>query len=415
MPEPARQQNWYSRIYAQGVTSLRYRDFRLVWLGSLSEHMGEWMELAGFIWLARQLTDSPLLITLIGAARFAAMVFVPFVGGMVADRVNRRSLLIASLVFMAGLSIALLLLVYTGVIAIWHMFAIGFLLGVATSFNHPARQSIVPNLVKREHLFNAISLDTTSVMGSMVIGFPIAGEIIDRMGVTTPLFGLRAAGALLAIGWLLFVKTDLKPRGEKHHPVQDLMEGFRYLRRNTPILVLVCLFFIPMAGQRAFMDLLSVFARDVLQVGGREYGWLYTASGLGALISLLALAPLGDYRHKGWLLFSVGLVAGLAQAAYGASQWLWPSIALVTIMGGTRTAFMTVNTTMIQSNIPDNVRGRVMSLREIMMGLGPVGGITAGAIAQYASPAAAMEVIGIFFFFIILILAIALPKIRSME
>jgi MFS family permease len=414
MPEPARQQNWYSRIYAQGVTSLRYRDFRLVWLGSLSEHMGEWMELAGFIWLARQLTDDFFLIALVGSARFAAMVFVPFVGGMVADRINRRSLLIASLLFAAGLSTVLLFLVYTGIIVIWHMLVIGFLSGVATSFNHPARQSIVPNLVKREHLLNAISLDTISVMGSIVISAPIAGVIMRIIGVT-PLFGLRAAGALLAIAWLLLIKTDLNPRGEKHHPVQDVLDGFRYLRGNLPVLILILLFLVPMAGQRAYMDLLSVFARDVLHVGELEYSWLYAASGLGALISLLALAPLGDYRHKGWLLFGTGLLVGLAQAAYGTSQWLWPSIAFVTIMGGTRTAFMTVNTTMIQSNIPDNVRGRVMSLREIFMGLGPVGGLAAGAIAKYASPAAAMQTIGITFFFVILILAIALPRIRSME
>ncbi len=181
------------------------------------------------------------------------------------------------------------------------------------------------------------------------------------------------------------------------------------------VLILVALFFIPMAGQRAFMDLLSVFAWDVLHVSAFEYGWLFAASGLGALISLLVLAPLGNYRHKGWLLFGTGLITGLAQAAYGTSQLIWPSIAFVVIMGGARTAFMTVNTTMIQANIPDDVRGRVMSMREIFMGLGPVGGIAAGAIAKYVSPAVAMQAIGVIFFLVILVLAMTLRSIRSME
>ncbi len=413
MPQDA----WYSPItsvFANGITSLRYRDFRFVWLGSLSEHMGEWMELAGFIWLARQLTDDFFLVALIGSSRFIAMLFVPILGGVLADRVNRRSQLIGSLLFMAALSLTLLFLVYTGVIAIWHMFALGFLGGVATSFNHPARQAIIPNLVKKEDLFNAISLDTISVMGSIVIAAPLAGLIIQAWDVT-PLFGLRAAGSLLAIGWLLFIKTDLMPRGERHHPVRDILDGFGYMRRNTMVLVLVSLFFIPMAGQRAFMDLLSVFARDVLHVESVAYSLLFAASGLGAVISLLVLAPLGNYRHKGWLLFGTGLVTGLAQAAYGTSQLFWPSIAFVVIMGGARTAFMTVNTTMIQANISDDVRGRVMSMREIFMGLGPVGGIAAGAIAKYASPALAMQAIGVFFFFVVLIMAMTLRSIRSME
>ena len=408
------QNTWYSRVLANGITSLKYRDFRLVWLGSLSEHMGEWMELAGFIWLARQLTDDFFLVAMIGSSRFIAMLFVPILGGVLADRVNRRSQLIGSLLFMTTLSLTLLLLVHTGAIAIWHMFALGFLGGVATSFNHPARQAIIPNLVKKEHLFNAISLDTISVMGSIVVSAPIAGLIMRDIGVT-PLFGLRAAGSILAIGWLLFVKTDLMPRGERHHPVRDILDGFGYLRRNTIVLILIALFFIPMAGQRAFMDLLSVFALDVLDVREFEYSLLYAASGLGALVSLLVLAPLGNYRHKGWLLFGTGLVTGLAQAAYGTSLLFWPSIAFVIVMGGARTAFMTVNTTMIQANISDDVRGRVMSMREIFMGLGPVGGIVAGAIAKYASPAVAMQAIGLTFFLIILVMAMTLRSIRSME
>lgn len=401
--------------WTQTLRSLSYRDFRLVWLGSLTEHLGEWMELTAFLWLARELTPSPFLLTFIGFARFIPQGLFPILGGMAADRVDRRLLLILSLAFASLLSIALWLLVYTGLISIWSLVVISLLIGVANSFNHPARGAIVPNLVRREHLLNAISLDLSSIWASAVVAAPIAGIIIDRSGVG-PIFLLRALGAFLAIVWLLMVRIPLAPpQGQsKESPWQNLVGGLHYLRSQPMVTLQVALYLQPMIISFAAMFLLPVFAVDILGVKGTGFGLLTAASGLGALLSLIILASFLNLGHKGLLLLILGMVAGLSLWGFGASRWFVVSLFCLFVSGLTRTGFMTLNTTIIQEVIPDAVRGRIMGLREVAMGLAPLGGLAAGAIAQLIGAPSSVMLWGAITFAIPLALLLSLPKLRKM-
>ena len=172
MPQPSQVTESAGResFWSLVLASLRYRDFRLVWLGSVTEHLGEFMQTAGILWLVNELTHSPLMLTVVGSVRFIPMLVFPIIGGVVADRVNRRNLLMAALLGAALLSVGLTLLVVTDIIALWHLIVINSLGGVLLSFNHPARHAIVPNLVERKHLLNAISLDTLSVQASGMVG-----------------------------------------------------------------------------------------------------------------------------------------------------------------------------------------------------------------------------------------------------
>mgnify|MGYP001565926744 CR=1 FL=1 len=379
----------------QTFLSLRYRDFRLVWAGSVTEHMGEWMELTAFFWLARHLTPSPFLLTFIGFARFIPPLLFSFPGGLVTDLVDRRKLLITALLTASLLSVVLSILVYTERIAIWNLVVIALLNGVIISFNHPARQAILPNLVKREHLMNAISLDTISVMASSVIGAPLGGWMIDRFGVA-PIFLWRALGLVLAIGWLAWVKTPLKPPASRKETLwQNISGGIRYLKRQPTVGGLVALYILPMTTFFVYLFLLPTFAKDILQVTGSGFGILNAASGLGAVISLVALASVGDFRRKGMVLLAMAITMGLTLWGFGASHWFWVTFLLLLISGASRTSFMTINATVIQKTIPDEVRGRVMSLREVATGLGPIGSLIAGGIAQLTTTTFAVEVMGI--------------------
>lgn len=392
--------------------SLGYRDYRLVWLGSVTEHLGEWMELAALLWLVNDLTHSPLMLTIVGSCRYIPMMFFPVLGGMIADKMDRRRLLIGALILAASLSVVLAILVKTGIVAVWHIIILSLLSGVATSFNHPARQSIVPNLVKKEHLLNAISLDSASVQASRFIATPIAGFLIAGFGVV-PVFGARAIGALLATCWLKFVKIDLQPppAGNKTG-LHNVMDGLKYVRGDLLLLSLIPLYLIPWIAQNTSNNFLPIFARDILKIGASGYGFLQAAPGLGALASLIALAAMPFQRVNASLLLVTTALLGISLFLFSASTWPPLSMMLLLVTGGMITSFMTINTALIQSHVSDAMRGRVMSLREIANGIGPTGSLLFGAIAERTSAPFALELLGIACIAVSFLLAFLLSKVR---
>jgi len=377
------------------LISLRYRDFRLVWLGSVTEHTGEFMEIAAVLWLVNEITHSPLMLTIVGTARFIPMIFFPILGGVIADRVNRRGLLITALTASGLLSLCLALLTFTGLIAVWHLIVIGLLCGVVISFNHPARQTIVPNLINKEHLLNAVSLDFISIQGARMVGMALAGYLIVILGMW-PIFLFRALGCLLAILWLSLANVPSTPNTTREKsPYQNMIEGFHYLRSNTMILGLVILYLIPWLTSNTFVNFLPVFASDVLKIGAVGYGYLQAAPGVGAIISLVTLTFFTYYKKKWKLLVGTGIIMGLSLSGFSASIWATLSMPLLVVVGAVQTAFSTVNTTIIQAAVPDELRGRIMSWREVAFGLGPTGSIIFGAVAQVTGVQISLGLLGL--------------------
>lgn len=402
-------------LWRRTFESLRYENYRWLWLGSCTEHIGEFMELGALLWLVNEISGSPFILTLVGASRFMPLViFSPF-GGVVSDRINRRNLLMAALFASAMLSIGLGILVVTGLIAIRHIIVVALLFGVTTSFNHPARAAIVPNLVDKKSLLNAVSLDTASVMAARVIAMPIAGTIIAVAGVV-PIFFLRAIGALVAIFLLARVKIPLaKGETQKGNPWKNLVEGLRYVTGYGVVLTLVLLYLLPQFANQTYTNLLPIFAVNIFKTGALGYGYLQAAPGLGSVISLVFLASLGAGKNKGRLLFSAGMILGLALIFFGISSWFFLSLLLLIIIGGMATAFMALGTTLIQEVIPDRVRGRVMSLREISFGLGPAFSLIFGEIAEQTGAPFAVVCLGMVCFLVPFALMLVLPGVRQLE
>jgi MFS family permease len=380
-PNDAKRESYFGRM----LCSLRYRNFVLVWLGSLTEHFGEFMEIAAVLWLVHEMTHSPLILTIVGSCRFFLMIPFSVIGGIVADRVDRRRMLINALLGSSLLSTCLALLVITGMIKIWHIVVISLIGGVVMSFNHPARLSILPNLVDRKHLLNAVSLDTLSVQGSRVGGMLIAGYLIALFGVW-PIFIIRAVGCVLAVAWLLFARVPpTQSTTSGLAPWQNLAEGFRYMRENRTVLGLTALYLLPWLVMNTFTNFLPVFANDILHIGPVGYGYLQGAPGLGAIASLLGLTLLTYYEHKYLLIICSGAAMGIGLISLAASPWLVLSLLSLVVIGGMLNALIAVNTALIQESVPDHVRGRVIGWREVAFGLGPTGSILFGAIARYTS------------------------------
>ncbi len=378
-PDQPSQGSYWSSI----LTSLRYRNFRLVWLGSLTEHFGEFMEIAAILWLVNDMTHSPLMLTIIGSCRFMTTVLFSLAGGIVADRVGRRGLLIAALLGSFLLSTCLTLLIATNTLAVWHLVVFGLLSGVLMSFNHPARQAMVPNLVERKHLLNAVSLDALSVQGSRLGGMLTVGYLMATVEMWL-IFALRAMGCLLAVLWLLWARIPAAPRsGRVLSPWRSLAEGLGYILSNRLVLALTILYFLPWITLNTCTNFLPVFAKDILHAGPVGYGYLQAASGLGAILSLLILAFLTSYGRKLVLIIGFGIILGIAMLAFSASPWITLSLFLLVVIGAMQNGFIALNTVLVQNLVPDQVRGRVMSWREIFFGLGPTGSILFGMVAQY--------------------------------
>jgi MFS family permease len=403
-----------SSLFVRTFSSvILYRNYRLLWLGSWTEHMGEWMETTALLWLLNQMTGSPLLTTLFAALRHMPMVVFAFIGGIVADRVNRRGLLISALLASAVFSIALAVLVHTGLVRPWHILVSGALSGVVTSFNHPARHTLVPNLVKKEHYLNAITLDNGSVTASRIIGAPLAGTIVAYAG-TTPVLGLRAVGALLAIFWLSWIHAPETPiEAKKKNPWDNFTEGMRYVGEHKRVLTQVLLYLLPYFVTNTYTGLLPYFATRILNVGPALYGVLNAAPGAGALMATLTLASIGNLQSKGLVLLCGGMAQGIGLIFFAYSQLYLLSLLLLLAVGASNTVFMTLNNTIIQEMIADRVRGRVMSLREVCFGLGPSGSLIFGAVAEAAGGAIALTITGGIAIVVMLMILTLVPQTRQ--
>ncbi|MBI4296538.1 MAG: MFS transporter [Chloroflexi bacterium] len=399
----------FARIFTSAIL---YRNYRLMWMGSWTEHMGEWMETTALLWLINQMTHSPLIATLMVTLRFLPMVVFSFFGGIAADRFNRRLLLISSLLFSAAISIALAVMVHTRLIMPWHLLVYSGLTGLVTSFNHPARSTLLPNLVKKEHYLNAIVLDNSSVTVSRIIGAPLAGFIIGTAG-TTPVLGLRAVGALLAVFWLSWIRAPATPpEARRESPVRNFAEGMRYVGEHRQVLIQILLYLLPVFVNNTYTGLLPYHATNNLHIGPDLYGILNAAPGLGSVTATLTLAA-ANPKNKGWWMLVGGITQGVGLILFAYSPFYFLSLLLLVLIGLATTMFMTLNNTIIQEAVSDRVRGRVMALREVSFGLGPAGSLVAGAMATTLGVSLALGSAGGFAIVVFLGIMVALPRTRG--
>lgn len=370
----------------QGFAAMRHPNYRRYWWGQIGSLVGTWMQSVALPWLVLQLGGSPLQLGLVMAFLFGPSMFLAPLGGVLADRVDkRRALIIVNAVAMVQAS-TMFVLAATGVVEIWHVFLLAAVAGTASAVEMPVRQAFVAELVPREDLVNAIALSSTSFNLSRVVGPAIAGVTIAVFGVWSN-FGINAVSYLSVLVGLYRIDSAglYREHGPRLHAsvIDSLREGLRYARATPTVLWPLVLLGGTSALAMNFQTLLPLFTRDALGMDAGGYGAIYAAMGFGSLIGSLALAYLANQRPIMGMI--VGGGAAFLALAFALGLVRSPFAAFPIVIGIGLASMLMVNTIniTIQNSVPDHLRGRVMSLYvTVFAGSTPIGGLFAGGVAQ---------------------------------
>lgn len=369
--------------------ALRHRNFVLIWSGMLVSNMGTWMQNVAQSWLIYKLTgNNPLYLGLLGLSFALPMIVVPPLGGALADRVDRVRLLYVTQTAALLLAVLLAALTWLGSVQPWHILATTFAGALLLAFDNPTRQALIPELVPRADLLNALALNSATYTGAALVGPAIAGLLLDVVGAGWLFMG-NAVSYLAVIGALVAMR-DAPRQARRAVSLRDaLLDGFRYAGRHTLILVLLLLSAVAALFGRSYQQLLPVFADDVWRTGSGGYGALLSAGGGGALLGAFAMSSVREIQRQGRVLVISGVLFCAALAAFALCPWFWPAVALLVLVGVASTVFTTMIATVIQLRVPGELRGRVMSLYAVtLIGLPSLGALgvaaVAGALGQQA-------------------------------
>ncbi len=363
--------------------ALRQRPFRLFWFGFMVSVTGSQMQFWALLWHIRELTDQPIALGGVGAARIFPLVIFSLYGGVIADRRDRQRVMYLTQSSMVLLAMLLGLLTLDGSIRLWHFYLLTGLQAVAQSFDLPARQALVPNLVSKKNFSNAMSMTSIALQTGSILGPALSGVTIAIFGLEAVYF-INALTFIAVIGALILmgkVHQDLETR-HLSSSLESIREGIRFLRDKPIIFSSMLLDFFATFFSSA-NALMPIFARDVLGVGEVGYGWLSAAQSMGAALAALAVSQLGELRRQGAVLLWAVVVFGLATVLFGFSDLFMLSMLALMLIGGADSVSAIIRNTIRQIRTPDNLRGRMVGINQLFFIGGPqLGEIEASSIAQ---------------------------------
>jgi MFS family permease len=368
--------------WSAGIRALRHRNFQLFFSGQLISLTGTWMQTVAQSWLVYKLTGSSLLLGSVGfASQFPVFLVAPL-GGTVADRVNRRSIVIATQVASMILAFILAALTLTHTVQVWHIFVLAALLGVVNAFDIPGRQSFLVDMVGRDDLMNAIALNSSMFNGARVVGPAIAGILVAKIGEGWCFFVNGVSYIAVIIG-LLLMNVHCPRRSKSDSPLDDIIEGFHWVSHTGPIRALLLLLGLISLVGMPYTVLMPVFADRILHGGARGLGILMGFTGVGALFGALTLAVKTGIKGLGKWVSICCAGFGVSLIAFAFSKIFWLSAVLLIPVGFFIMLQMACSNTLIQAMVPDSLRGRVMALYSMMfMGMAPFGALLGGALAD---------------------------------
>ncbi|HET8628459.1 MAG TPA: MFS transporter [Thermomicrobiales bacterium] len=395
--------------------ALEVRDFRLLWISMIVSNAGSWMQMIGQGWLVYELTGSPFWLGMVSFARAVPTLAFSLFGGVVADRVDRRHLLMFTQTCAGLLALILGVLTSAGVVTVWQIMAIAFVSATVMAFDSPTRQAIVPDLVGKDRLMNAVGLNSAAWNAAAVIGPSLAGVAIGVIGVAGCFYlnALSYAPVVWAV-WAMSVRgSGRRPRGSMW---QNLVEGLSFIRRHRVIFALFLIAAVPSFFGRPYSSLMPVFAQAILHGGPETYGILMSATGAGALVGALATAALGAFRRKGLILLGATAAFGLTLILFALSHWIWLSLVVLVLVGGCGTMYMGATNTLLQTSVTADFRGRIMSVYTLVgMGLMPLGGMLGGSAAELSNVSVVVAAGGALVAAAAIAVGFTVPGLRNME
>jgi predicted MFS family arabinose efflux permease len=363
-----------------------YRDFRIMWFGACTSSVGTLMQTFAQAWLVLQLSGSSFLLGFDSFLGSIPIVLFSLVGGVFADRTERQKLLLGSQFVQMICAFLLAGLFATGVVHIWHILVLSFIVGTAQSFGGPAYSALIPTLVKTEDLPNAIALNSIQFNVARVLG-PTIGGVALALGASW-CFGLNGVSFIAVIISLLMIRPHFVPTKSRESVLTSMKEGFHFIRRQGTMEALIVLAFMMTLLAFPLIVFLPVFAKDVFHGGPNLYTIFLVCSGIGSICGALTVAGLGKHKHMGLLLLLMLLGLGILITSFAVSHIFVLSCLLIFVSGAMLLAVFTSIASLVQLIAPDNMRGRVISVYNVAFRGGmPVGSLVVGALVkQFTAP-----------------------------
>jgi MFS family permease len=379
------------------LSALSYRDFRVLWFGAFTSTIGTWMQKVAQNWLVLTISGSSSAFFLGLDAFLSELPILLFtvIGGVVADRRDRRQLLLGSQYVQMAVAFTLAALVYWDVVHIWHVLALSVITGLAQAFGGPAYQSLLPSLVAREHLPNAIAFNSIQFNLARVIGPLLAGAALGAFGMVA-CFGLNGLSFLAVIGAILMLHVRHVPAPTGTRMREELAGGFAYVRAHGALIGLAALGFATTFLANPVLTFLPLFTQDVFGGGVDEYTRLMSFAGGGAVTGALVVAWLGKFPHMGRTLLLIQGTLGVVVVLFAAARAFWLNAALLFAAAACMIMVFAMLSSLVQLSAPNEMRGRVMSIYMVAFRGGmPLGSLVAGWIATYTSASAVLTVNGV--------------------
>ena len=367
--------------------AFQYRDFRLLWFGASTSSIGTWMQKLAQSWLVLSISNSPFLLGLDAFLGEIPIFLFSLVGGVVADRVERRRILLASQYVQMSCAFLLAILAGFELVRVWHIMTLSFIVGLAQAFGGPAYQALIPMLVEKEDLPNAIALNSIQFNLARVIGAVLGGVALTQLGAVW-CFALNGVSFVAVIVSLYLLKVKFVPVKTMETMYTSLKQGLKFIRHQGAMESLIALAFCMTALAIPMITFLPVFAKDVFRGGPSTFTLFLSVAGAGSVTGALAVAALGNLQHKGLVALSMLICLGAGIAGFALSKSLILSCVLLFLSGVSLIAVFTTISSLVQLITANEMRGRVMSVYNVAFRGGvPIGSLLTGwLVPMYSAP-----------------------------